>query len=104
MNCASTLLALHIEIDLHRSTTAHERHIARTRIHNELAYLRSLPSSWSPVKWTLRMFEVIVSRTGLSLATAEESDFNVRSDNPFNGNNHNGNSITVNNDNSNQGT
>jgi len=30
------------------------------------------------------MFEVIVARTGLSLEVAKESEFNLRSDNPFN--------------------
>lgn len=30
------------------------------------------------------MFEVIVSRTGLSLEVGKESDFILRSDNPFN--------------------
>lgn len=96
MNCASTALALHIETALQPSTNTHKRQIARTRIHNGLAYLRSLSKSWSPVEWTLQMFEVIVSRTGLLMSVAHESEFNVQSDNPFNANHSNGRVLTTN--------
>jgi hypothetical protein len=104
MNCASTVLALHVENVLQKSTSAHERQMARTRIHSELSYLRSLPSSWIAIKWTLRMFEVVVSRTGLSLEVAKESDFNLRSENPFNFNIQNNNRLSVENGGDNSGT
>jgi hypothetical protein len=39
------------------------------------------------MKWTLRMFEVIVARTALSLTITDAPEFDVRSMNPFNNNN-----------------
>jgi len=75
VNCVSTLLALHIEIALNHNTTPEDRLSTQGRIHNELKYLRNLSEFWSSFKWALRLFEVIVSRTGLALVAAKEPVF-----------------------------
>jgi hypothetical protein len=57
--------------------------IARTRIDNVMKFLRSFHQSWSNLKWTLRLFEVLVSRTGLSLNSSEGPVHDAKAINPF---------------------
>ncbi|EXJ66163.1 uncharacterized protein A1O5_10779 [Cladophialophora psammophila CBS 110553] len=92
MNCTSTLLALHIETALHQSASEEDRLAARIRIHQAQKYLRGLSDYWSSIKWAQRLFEVIVSRTGLSLVVPPQPIFDLHSSNPFNpGGRNNGN-------------
>jgi hypothetical protein len=81
--CASTVVAMHIEIALSPSFASPQRRASRTHIHNGLAYLRASSEHWQRVQWTLRMFEVVVARTGLSLGGPDHSDFDVTSMSPF---------------------
>jgi len=74
---------MHVEIALSPFSTSSQRLTARTHIHNGLAYLRATSEYWDTSRWTLRMFEVIVARTALSLEVPEKADFDVTSMNPF---------------------
>jgi hypothetical protein len=78
---------MHIETALSPTVGGNEKLIARTHIHSGLSYLRDTCEYWTSMKWTLRMFEVIVARTALSLTITDAPEFDVRSMNPFNNNN-----------------
>ncbi|KIV92256.1 hypothetical protein PV10_06713 [Exophiala mesophila] len=67
MTCASTNLAMYIESALDAATTEDKKLSIKTQIHAGLASLKEGSEHWSSIKWTLRMFEAIVARTGLSL-------------------------------------
>lgn len=81
--CASTLLALHIETALKSSLIDRAGLVSRTRIDTVMKFLRSFYPSWSNLKWTLRLFEVVVSRTGLSLTSTDGPSYDAKLSNPF---------------------
>ena len=69
--CASTMIAMHIECALSPCSTTAQRQLSQTSIHSGLAYLRASLQHWDSVRWSLRMFHVIVSNSRLSLTAAE---------------------------------
>ena len=84
MTTAGTVLAMHIENALSSNTPDVQRIVARMHIQNGLTYLHRTSEYCESSQWTLRMFEVIVSRTSLSsLQPAHPSNFDVASMNPF---------------------
>ncbi len=74
---------MHIEIALSPSSSGPQSQISRTHIHNGLVFLRSSSEYWDSMRCTLRMFEVIVVRTGLSLRGLDHFSFDLTSMNPF---------------------
>jgi hypothetical protein len=74
---------MHIEIALSPSFASPQGRANRTHIHNGLAYLRASSEHWQRIRWTLRMFEVVVARTGLLLSGPDHCDFDVTSMSPF---------------------
>lgn len=82
-NCVSTLLAMHIETALSPTLSTNQKCIIRTRIHTGLSFMRETCEYWCSLKWTLRMFEVVVSRMGLSLTVADDLVPDLNSINPF---------------------
>jgi hypothetical protein len=74
---------MHIEIALSPSFASPQGRANRTHIHNGLAYLRASSEHWQRIPWTLRMFEVVVARTGLLLSGPDHCDFDVTSMSPF---------------------
>ena len=74
---------MHIESALQHPVGSSRRLFSCTRIHSGIAYLRANCDRWSSVTWTLRLFEVIVSRTALALKTDGDTDFDIRTTNPF---------------------
>lgn len=48
-----------------------------------MKFLRCFYPSWNSLKWTLRLFEVVISRTGLSLVSTGGPIYDVKSTNPF---------------------
>lgn len=70
MTCASTILAMRIEIALDSATTSRKQLAIKTQIFAELEYLRESCEYWSSLIWTVRMFEAVISRTGLGLVPA----------------------------------
>ncbi|RFU27849.1 hypothetical protein B7463_g8504, partial [Scytalidium lignicola] len=81
--CASTVIAMHIEIALSTSSTIPQRRANRTHIYNGLSYLRASSEYWDSIRGNLRMFEVIVAGTGLSLGGPDLCDLDLTSMNPF---------------------
>ncbi len=69
--CASTMIAMHVECALSPCSTDSQRHLSQTSIHSGLAYLRASLQHWDSVRWSLRMFDVIVSKSRLSLTAPE---------------------------------
>lgn len=74
MTCASTNLAMRIEIALNLSTTPRKQLAARTQIFAELEYLRESCEYWNSLVWTVRMLEAVVARTKLGLAPVSRND------------------------------
>ena len=68
MTCASTNLAMRIEIALEPATSPKKQLAARTQIFAELEYLRESCEYWNSLIWTLRMFEAVIARTKLGMA------------------------------------
>lgn len=62
---------MHIECALSPCSNDSQRHLSQTSIHSGLAYLRASLQHWDSVRWSLRMFDVIVSKSRLSLAAPE---------------------------------
>lgn len=79
----STIVAMHIETALNASTTPHQRMLARIHIHNGLTCLKGSNTSWEWLNWMIRMFEVIISKTNLTLDATDNSSFDPDSANPF---------------------
>lgn len=67
MTCASTNLAMRIEMALDINITPRKRLANKGQIAAELEYLREACEYWSSLIWSLRMFEAVVARTGLGL-------------------------------------
>ncbi|KIX09208.1 uncharacterized protein Z518_00287 [Rhinocladiella mackenziei CBS 650.93] len=74
MTCASTNLAMRIEIALHPSITPRKLLATKTQIFAELEYLRESSEYWSSLIWTLRMFEAVIARTRLGLTEASPNE------------------------------
>ena len=75
---------MHIENALSSNTPELQHIVARMHIQNGLTYLHRTSEYWESSQWTLRMFEVIVSRTSLSsLQLSDRPNFDVASMNPF---------------------
>lgn len=72
MTCASTNLAMRIEISLDPSVSTRKQVANKTQILAELEYLRESCESWSSLVWTLRMFEAVITRTGLHLPASSQ--------------------------------
>ena len=88
MTCASTNVAMYIEAALDPSTTEDKRLTIKTQIHAGLVSLKEGSEHWNSIKWMLRMFEAIVTRTGLSLTQHDSeqtttSQLNITSMIPF---------------------
>ena len=78
---------MHIETALDPSISSNEKLMARVNLHSGLSYLRETAEYWRGIQWPLRMFEVIVARTSLTLESqAAGPEFDVRSMNPFDSN------------------
>ena len=77
--CASTMIAMHIECALSPCSTSAQRQLSQTSIHSGLAYLRASLQHWDSVRWSLRMFDVIVSNSRLSLTAAEHHEMDLPS-------------------------
>ncbi|EXJ74998.1 uncharacterized protein A1O5_01694 [Cladophialophora psammophila CBS 110553] len=80
MTCASTILAMRIEIALDPTTSSRKLLATKTQIYAELEYLRESCEYWSRLIWTLRMFEAVVARTGLGLTTASPNEAKDRTE------------------------
>jgi hypothetical protein len=79
---------MRIENALDPAIAACKKQAVRTQIYAELQHLRDSCEHWSSLKWTVRMFEVVINRTDLSLFTtradpSNECDFDVASMNSF---------------------
>ncbi|KIW25997.1 uncharacterized protein PV07_09129 [Cladophialophora immunda] len=81
--CICTITAMHIENALHTATSPQDKLAARLRIHKNLTCLRSNSEPWTWLEFMIRMLEVIIRRTGLSLDSVENADFDIASMNPF---------------------
>jgi len=91
MTCASTILAMRIEIALDPATTSRKQLAIKTQIFAELEYLKESCEYWNSLIWTVRMFEAVISRTRLGLAPTSpnetpEGDTDTSSINPRNDN------------------
>lgn len=77
MTCATTILAMRIEIALDPTVIARKRLTTKTQIFTELDYLREACDYWSSIMWSVRLFEAVVARSGLGLnaeSPAETTD------------------------------
>ena len=79
---------MYIESALGAATTEDKKLSIKTQIHAGLSSLKEGSEHWSSIKWTLRMFEAIVTRTGLSLTQqgpeqTSQSQLNITSMIPF---------------------
>ncbi|KAL4863690.1 hypothetical protein BDV12DRAFT_201822 [Aspergillus spectabilis] len=83
-NCASTILALHIERSLSQLVDVQTRLLTSLRMQTDLEFLRKLSKSWWPISWAVQMFEVVIRRTELSVTIAQEQPFQPGSQDPFN--------------------
>ncbi|KAK5400806.1 hypothetical protein LTR06_011227 [Exophiala xenobiotica] len=68
--CALNLLAFHIEIGLDKSTSFAMKIAVKARIHTCLSYLQSMSDHWRIAKWSLRVSNWVVRRSGLGLTDA----------------------------------
>lgn len=60
---------MHIECALCSTTQPVQRQLSQTSIHNGLAFLRTSSRHWDSIRWSLRMFDAIVTRARLGLAS-----------------------------------
>ncbi|KAL2834151.1 hypothetical protein BJY01DRAFT_253104 [Aspergillus pseudoustus] len=67
MTCATTILAMRIELALDPAVTERKRLTLKTQIHTEIGYLREASEYWSTIMWSVRLFEAVVARNGLGL-------------------------------------
>ncbi|QGI85672.1 hypothetical protein CEK25_012401 [Fusarium fujikuroi] len=67
MTCASSILAMRIEIALDPSTAPKKKRALTTQLSTELQYLREGCEYWGSITWTVRMFEAAMVKTGLSI-------------------------------------
>jgi hypothetical protein len=76
---------MRIEMALTSKLDASQRLAAKMQIHAELEHLRESCEFWNSLKWSVRMFEVVLSRTGLLLITTGIGgpDFDISSMDPF---------------------
>jgi hypothetical protein len=58
---------MHIEIALDTSRTSRTPRTDRSLMHTGLDFLRASSEHWYSIKWTLRMFDVIISKLDLTL-------------------------------------
>ncbi|KIW45076.1 uncharacterized protein PV06_03493 [Exophiala oligosperma] len=70
--CASAIIAMHIEHVLGPKISQVQRQLSLTSIHSGLAFLRASSKHWDSVRWSLRMFDAIVARARLRLASSED--------------------------------
>jgi hypothetical protein len=61
----STVLALHIEVALDENVSQTRRLMSEESIRAGLAYLRVAQENWTSLRWTLRLFDWVFSKTGL---------------------------------------
>lgn len=59
---------MHVEIALNSSRMGHMPRADQSLIRKGLAFLRAGSEYWHSIKWTLRMFDAIISKSGLILA------------------------------------
>lgn len=83
MTCASTVIAMHIETALAKSTTSPRRQNCQIQIHKGLAYLRASSEHWNSGQGILHMLEEIVKKTSLMLGDLGYRKFDLISVNPF---------------------
>ncbi|KAM5347461.1 hypothetical protein ACJ41O_010466 [Fusarium nematophilum] len=79
MTCASTILAMRIEIALDPGTNPKRRFTAKMQVNAEIEYLREACQYWTSLTWTLRMFEAAILRMGLNIDTSSSVAPNVTS-------------------------
>ncbi|KAL2832190.1 hypothetical protein BJY01DRAFT_254008 [Aspergillus pseudoustus] len=82
-NCASTILALHIERSLSQALDVPARLLTTLRIQTDLEFLRQLSKSWWPISWAVQMFEVVIRRTGLSVSITQQQQQEQQQEQPF---------------------
>lgn len=63
---------MHIEYVLGSKINQIQRQLSVTSIHSGLAFLRASSKHWDSVRWSLRMFDAIVARARLRLASSED--------------------------------
>lgn len=63
---------MHIEHVLGPKISQVQRQLSLTSIHSGLAFLRASSKHWDSVRWSLRMFDAIVARARLRLASSED--------------------------------
>lgn len=68
----SVLLAFQIELALDSSSTHPLRITAKAQIQAGLSYLRDIKENWHSAEWTLRVYEWVVKRAGLSISDGNE--------------------------------
>lgn len=66
MTCASTNLAMRIELALDPAITPQKLVATKAQIFAELEYVRESCEYWNSLIWTVRMFEAVLARTRLS--------------------------------------
>lgn len=66
MTCASTILAMRIELALDPTITPQKLVATKAQIFAELEYVRESCEYWNSLIWTVRMFEAVLARTRLS--------------------------------------
>ncbi|EXJ66291.1 uncharacterized protein A1O5_10443 [Cladophialophora psammophila CBS 110553] len=81
--CASTTLAMHVETALKTFANSHQRLAAQARIHTSLLFLAAGGESWPHARRMLKVFEVILARTNLSLDGAEKANAVPKPTHPF---------------------
>ena len=69
MGAVYTVLALHIETTLDPAESAINRSLALPYIHQGILVLRAICEQWSYVKWTLRLFEWVLTQKNIPLPT-----------------------------------
>ena len=70
--CTSTAMAMHVECILDQTVSRVQKELSLASIHTGLAYLRAGAQHWNSVRWSLRMFDAIVSR--IKSCAEEESN------------------------------
>ncbi|CZR65931.1 uncharacterized protein PAC_15831 [Phialocephala subalpina] len=81
--CAATVVALHIETALDPNASRIQRSISQSRIQSGFLYLREAEKSWTSVKWSVKLFEGVLSHLRMSVEGDIEGGSSTAAYNPI---------------------
>ncbi|PPJ50280.1 hypothetical protein CBER1_04886 [Cercospora berteroae] len=73
LTCISTLLALRIEMALKLDSSPNRKLRLRPQMYEDLEHLEECSRFWTPLKWPVKMFEVVLARNDLTWNPAPSS-------------------------------